>query len=229
MINSIEIYFLLFLIYSFIGWGMEVIADLIRTKKFVNRGFLIGPCCPIYGVGVILITFLLERYKTDTVITFVLTILLCGTLEYITSYLMEKLFNARWWDYSNHKFNINGRISLAILLFFGIGGCFVIYVLNPIMLNYLCLIPGFVLNIISIIALIAIIIDTIVSFEIILDFKSATVQFKDSTEEISRKVKEIISQKSAAGKRLIDAFPDLEMIKTTIKNKIQEGKEAMKK
>lgn len=229
MINTIEIYFLLFLIYSFLGWNMEVISELIRIKKFINRGFLIGPLCPIYGVGVILITFLLERYKTDMVITFILTVLLCGTLEYITSYLMEKLFNARWWEYSSHRFNINGRVSLGILILFGIGGCLVIYIFNPIILKYLSSIPGVALNIISIIALIIMIIDTIVSFEIILDFKTATVQFKDSTEEISRKVKEIISQKSVAGKRLIDAFPDLEMIKTTIRNKIQEGKEAMKK
>jgi uncharacterized membrane protein len=225
MINSIEIYFLLFLIYSFLGWSMEVIIEMIKAKKFINRGFLIGPYCPIYGVGAVLITLLLKKYNTDIFIIFTLTMVFCGVLEYITSYTMEKLFNARWWEYSHHKFNINGRVSLETLALFGIGGCLAIFIFNPIIFNYLHLIPSLVTIIISITAIIIIIIDTIISFDIILEFKNTAVQLKDNTEEISKKVKEIISQKSALGRRLINAFPDLEMIKTTIKKKINEGKE----
>lgn len=225
MVHNIEIYFLLFLIYSFIGWSMEVVLELIRTKKFINRGFLIGPYCPIYGVGVILITFLLEGYKSDIIVAFILAMLLCGILEYSTSYFMEKLFNARWWEYSTHRFNINGRVSLEVLIMFGIGGCLVTYILNPILLQFLSSIPSLVLSIVSIISLIIIIVDNIISFDIILEFKNTTLQFKDSTEEISKKVKEMIKQKSVLGKRLIDAFPDLEMIKTSIKKRINEGKE----
>lgn len=225
MINTIEIYFLLFLIYSFLGWTMEVILELIKTKKFVNRGFLVGPYCPIYGVGVLLITFLLDGYKSDIKIVFIFAILLCGILEYSTSYFMEKLFKARWWEYSQYKFNINGRICLEILVMFGIGGCLAIYIINPLMLTYLNVIPSLVLTIICIIALIIFVLDNIISYDIILQFKNTTVQFKDSTEEISKKVKEIIREKSSLGRRLIDAFPDLEMIKTTIKKKIDESKE----
>jgi len=225
MINSIETYFLLFLIYSFLGWSMEVVIEMIKTKKFINRGFLIGPYCPIYGVGIVLITLLLEKYNSDVFVIFTFTMVYCGILEYITSYTMEKLFNARWWEYSHHKFNINGRVSLETLALFGIGGCLAIYILNPIMFEFIHSIPSLVLNIVSIISMIIIIIDTIISFDIILEFKNTAVQLKDNTEEISKKVKEIISQKSALGRRLINAFPDLEMIKTTIKKKINEGKE----
>lgn len=207
---------------------MEVLLEFIKTKRFINRGFLIGPYCPIYGVGAILMTFVLEKYKSDILISFLLAMILCGILEYITSYLMEKLFNARWWEYSHHKFNINGRVSLPILTLFGIGGCFVIYIFNPFFLNYLVTVPNVFMHISSAILVLAIIVDTIVSFEIILEFKTATIQFKDSTEEISKKVKEIISQKSLFGKRLIEAFPDLEMLKKNIKYRISSSREDYK-
>ena len=98
---QIENFFLIFLIYSFGGWLIESIGNLITKKKFVNRGFLIGPYCPIYGLGVILITLLLSRYKEDLIVLFFLSAILCGILEYFTSFFMEKLFKARWWDYSN--------------------------------------------------------------------------------------------------------------------------------
>ena len=98
-------YFLLFIIYAFLGWVMEVTAKLIQYKRFINRGFLVGPYCPIYGFGAVLITILLERYLYDPVILFVMAIVTCATLEYLTSWIMEKLFKARWWDYSNRKFN----------------------------------------------------------------------------------------------------------------------------
>ena len=103
MLMEIEKYVLLFFIYSFAGWLMETVQISIRQKKFVNRGFLIGPYCPIYGCGVILITLLLQKYAGDIPLTFILSILICGTLEYMTSYVMEKIFKARWWDYSRIK------------------------------------------------------------------------------------------------------------------------------
>ena len=112
----IQDYIMLFFIYSILGWIMEVINGFIKTKKVVNRGFLIGPYCPIYGTGVILITILLKKYMEDRIITFIMSMLICGILEYFTSYFMEKFFNARWCDYSNRKMNINGRICLETLI-----------------------------------------------------------------------------------------------------------------
>ena len=106
----IRFYFLLFISYSVIGWIMETILKTIEYKKFVNRGFLIGPYCPIYGCGALLMTFLLQGYAEDPIVLFVFNIIICSILEYSTSYIMEKIFKARWWDYSYTKYNINGRI-----------------------------------------------------------------------------------------------------------------------
>ena len=124
-------YFSLFIIYSFIGWTMEVVWNLFTDKKLVNRGFLIGPYCPIYGVGCLLLIILLGRFKSDPVLLFFMSIIVCSILEYSTSYIMEKLFKARWWDYSEYKFNLNGRICAATMIPFGILGVLVVYYLNP--------------------------------------------------------------------------------------------------
>ena len=207
MIRNIEIYFLLFFIYSILGWTMEVIRVLIHEGKFVNRGFLIGPYCPIYGYGVLLLTFLLKKYQNDIVATFIFSILICGLLEYFTSYFMEKIFHARWWDYSKRKFNINGRICLETLIPFGIMGCAILYITNPVILNLLNKIPDLVLHIISIFLFVCYIIDNIVSGKIIANLKEMSVNVRDNTEEISEKVKKIISQKSGLHRRLVKAFP----------------------
>ena len=114
---------------------MEVVGKLIEKKKFINRGFLIGPYCPIYGTGAILITFLLKKYVPYPFALFVMAILVCGTLEYLTSYLMEKIYHARWWDYTNRKFNINGRVCLETLLPFGIAATLILCKLNPLLIS----------------------------------------------------------------------------------------------
>lgn len=132
---DLKVYFLLFIIYAVIGWCMEVVCKLIQYKKFVDRGFLIGPYCPIYGVGALLITFFLNKYVQDPVVLFVMAVVVCGILEYLTSYFMEKIYHARWWDYSSKKFNINGRICLSNLIAFGILGMFIMYISNPFLIG----------------------------------------------------------------------------------------------
>ena len=112
MLEEIKLYILIFFIYATAGWIMESTMISIQNKKFVNRGFLIGPVCPIYGYGVVLVSVLLKKYQNDLIITFFMSIIICGILEYFTSFFMEKIFNARWWDYSKRKFNINGRVCL---------------------------------------------------------------------------------------------------------------------
>ena len=128
-------YFLLYFIYSTIGWILEVGLAFYEHKKFINRGFLIGPYCPIYGVGCLLLTILLSKYINEPGVIFALSIFICATLEYLTSYLMEKIFKLRWWDYSNMKFNINGRICLETLIPFGIIGVLVVKYISPFLIN----------------------------------------------------------------------------------------------
>ena len=120
MLYTVETYLLLFFIYSIGGWLMEVIGKLIEKRKFVNRGFLIGPYCPIYGHGAILITILLQKYIDDPIALFIMGVVVCSILEYLTSYFMEKIFHARWWDYSDKPFNFHGYICLEFSLIWGL-------------------------------------------------------------------------------------------------------------
>ncbi len=190
MIENVKFYILLFFTYSFLGWLMESVGGIFKVKKFVNRGFLIGPYCPVYGTGVILITLLLDKYKNDVPALFLLSTVICGTLEYATSFFMEKWFNARWWDYHNRKFNINGRICLETLIPFGLAGTAIICLINPF---FICLFHKIPETIVTgvVCGLVAVfLVDMIVSFCIISSFKHVTYESADNTEEISEKVRE---------------------------------------
>lgn len=225
--------FILFIIYSFLGWLVEVINCSIVEKKLVNRGFLISPICPIYGCGALLITLVLNNYKDDWFVVFCMAVILCGLLEYFTSWLMEKIFHARWWDYSKNKFNINGRICLETMVPFGILGLVIIYILNPFFYNILNLIPSNIAHIISIILLIILIIDMIVSFKVISKVTTTVKKVtqenkKDDTYEITAKAREILKS-NWKGRRILDAFPDLETIKEKVKKVASETAEKSKK
>ena len=225
---DIRIYFLLFMIYSVIGWCMEVTCKLIQYKRFINRGFLIGPYCPIYGYGAILITILLKKYIYDPWVLFVMAILVCGTLEYLTSFFMENIFKARWWYYSQRKFNLNGRVCLGTIIPFGILGLFIMYVSNPFLLDKLELIPEVWLNWISGILFSIYIVDNIVSTFVIRYVKKAELiagKDLDNTEEMTTKVKEILENKSVLHRRLVKAYPTLIAIKSKIDKKTKEIKQ----
>ena len=123
--------FLWLLIYSFIGWVYETILCSITGRKFVNRGFLNGPVCPIYGFGALLDLALLGNLHGHIVPLFFSAMVVTTTLEYLTSYVMEKLFHARWWDYSKHPFNLNGRVCLLGAVAFGAFSVLLIEVVHP--------------------------------------------------------------------------------------------------
>ena len=217
MIYTFFEYFLFFLFYSFIGWALEVIQGLVIRKKFVNRGFLIGPCCPIYGYGVLLITFLLNDFMFSPISVFLLSMIICMVLEYITSYFMEVFFKARCWDYSDKKFNINGRVCLETGIPFGLGGAIIMYVVNPFVMSIINKINPTLLVIIGSILLIIYIIDNIISFSTIIKIDKINLkEYKDNTEEITKRVKEHLKKHSLFTKRLLNAFPNMIM---TIKKK----------
>ncbi len=221
--NSIIFYYLLFIIYSFLGWCMEVIVCGIPSRKFVNRGFLIGPYCPIYGCAAIFMVLILHQYKDDLFILFVVSAVICTFLEYVTSFAMEKLFHARWWDYSNKKFNINGRVCLVNSMYFGILGCLLVHWVNPFFKSLLLTIPSIILNISGLFLFAIFIIDNIISFNIISKFKVATDTVrKDNTEEITEKIKGILEQKSILYKRLLHAYPNMKSMLIKKKEKIKE-------
>ena len=227
MIKTICIYILFFFVYSFLGWCLEVICKLITEKRFINRGILIGPICPIYGYGVLIMTLFFRKYLNDPITLFILIIVSCSILEYFTSYFLEKVYHTRWWDYSTKKFNINGRICLETMIPFGILGLLIMNYMNPIIFNLLNILPNYLIYILSTILLITYIIDNIISCKIIYNIQKLSKEIqskqiikKDDTERITRLVrKQIEKSMKLLDRRLIHAFPHLEMLKFKKKKK----------
>lgn len=224
--HKIFIYVALFLIYSFIGWLAEVGAFLVSDKKFVNRGFMVGPVVPIYGTGGMLITLFLTKYYDEPVTLFCMAVIICSILEYFTSYLMEKLFKTRWWDYSNKKFNINGRVCLSNLVLFGIMGLVMIYLVNPFLISILNKIDIGVLKVVVSILVIIFMTDLFLSLSIISKIKNVgKTVLKDSTEEISAKVKEVLLTKGKLTSRFAKAFPNFRVnVNSYMKKKKKKNK-----
>ena len=222
MINiyNIKIIFILFIFYSMIGWILEVLDQFYRKKRFINRGFLIGPYCPVHGIGALLMVLLLSGITDSYIILFFSASLICTILEYITSFLLEKIFKARWWDYSCYKFNLNGRVCLQNSIFFGIAGVFIVKIANPFVVKFIIQnVPD--LNVICLVLGIIFTLDLFISFNVIVKFKNITnILTKDSTEEISNRVKKTLAKKSVLFKRLINAFPNLKNGAKKIKDNI---------
>lgn len=130
--NRIPIYILLFFFYSAAGWFVESLYRSIGEKRIINSGFLTGPMCPIYGTGALVMTvFLYNPFKDNLLAVFLLGMLLCDLVEYITSVLMEVLFHARWWDYTYEFLNIRGRICLKHTLYWGIASIAFVKLIHP--------------------------------------------------------------------------------------------------
>ena len=204
--------FILFIIYSFIGYISELIYCSIQLKKIVlNRGFFIGPYLPIYGVCCVLMTFFLEKYNDDLIVLFIMSVVLCSIIEYLTSYVLEKIFKVRWWDYSNMKFNFEGRICLLNSSLFGVGGVGLIHFINPFVFPLLDMLPRKILIIIGIILIIIFIIDLVISIVTLCEIKISSNKYTDhdATEEIKFLVREKIKKGSFFITRLLNAFPSI--------------------
>lgn len=149
-IGSLSLYeaAMYFFAYSFLGWCSEVIFATLKTGKFVNRGFLNGPVCPIYGTGVVLLLLALTPLREYAWAVFLVSIVLCSVLEFATGFVLEKLFHRKWWDYSDRHFNLCGYICPEMSLLWGIAALAVVYALQPMLAALLQKIPltaGYVL------------------------------------------------------------------------------------
>lgn len=140
---GLEFYFLFynFFLYSFCGWIYESTLVSIQHKTWVNRGFLNGPIVPIYGAGATVVYMFLSGIPDEPVLIFVIGMLVATVLEYLTSYVMEKLFHAKWWDYSNYKYHFQGRICLLASLLWGFLSLLMMDVLQPFMNSVIASIP----------------------------------------------------------------------------------------
>ena len=213
MISFKNIFFL-FMFYSVIGWIVEVINSFVMEHKFVNRGFLIGPYCPIYGFGCTMITLFLGNNTSDFAGLFLKSAFICSVLEYTTSYLMEKIFKYRWWDYSNRKLNINGRICLETTIPFGLGACLIVNVINPFLFKVFESMNNTFSIVLLIILSITIIVDTL--FSVIFVSKISDIQKNtkiDTTEELKNKMINFITRGKTFYKRIFESFPNLKRTK----------------
>lgn len=190
MYYNLSLLFTYFLIYAMIGWTCEVVYCSLLKKKFVNRGFLNGPYCPIYGVGAVIIVIFLAPYINYPAGIFLVGIVTTSSLEYVTSWGMEKAFHAKWWDYSNDKFNINGRVCLKNSLLFGVMSLALMYLVHPFVQTLIQRLPDFWLEFIATFAFVLFIGDVVESTRetLVLNKKlgsvfEATTELKDALKE----------------------------------------------
>ena len=204
---------LLFFIYGFAGWCMEVSLKYRQYHRFINRGFLTGPLLPIYGSGVVLITIVvgnLSSMESGLVMTFTLSFLICGVVEYLTSLVLEKIFHARWWDYSTKPMNLHGRVWIGNLILFGLAGVAIMHISNPVIYKILARIPLQTREVIAVVLLAIVSADFVVSFFVLKLVKVGVDSSEaDNTEEISKEVRLLLTNRSYFHKRFADAYPEV--------------------
>ena len=131
----------LFFIYAFLGWCTEVSYAALKSGRFVNRGFLNGPVCPVYGCGAVIVLWVLEPLRGNLLLLFLGSVALTSLLEWLTGFVLERLFHQRWWDYSQEPFNLNGYICLRFSIAGGLAGLFVVKLVHPSVLWCIRTIP----------------------------------------------------------------------------------------
>ena len=207
---------LLFFIYSFVGWCIEVTLKFFQYHRFINRGFLTGPCLPIYGSGCALITaaidglVMISKYESSYGSVFAVSFVLCGVLEYLVSYCLEKRFHARWWDYSQKPMNLNGRVWIGNLILFGLGGVLVVKLANPLLYRLFADISFRARYITAIALSVVFITDYLISHFVLKLVKDSVEKSEaDNTEAIGKEVRKMLADKSLFAKRFADAYPDV--------------------
>ena len=204
---------LLFFFYSFIGWCIEVTLKYRQFHRFINRGFFTGPILPIYGSGAALITVAvgaLSPVDSSYGTTFLISFVLCGAVEYLTSYAMEKRFHARWWDYSQKPMNLHGRVWIGNLLLFGLGGVAIMHLVNPLVLPLFDRLP-LPARQIAAGGMLALFAADYVATHFVLKLVKSGVEHSeaDNTEEINREIRLLLSDRNLFYRRFADAYPNV--------------------
>ncbi len=187
--ESLVKYILLFFFYSAAGWCLESLYCSIGEKRFVNRGFLTGPMCPIYGTAALVLTILIYNpFRNNPLAVFVLGIILCDIVEYVTSYIMEKLFSARWWDYTYEFLNIGGRICLKHTLYWGVISIIFVKTIHPAVENLYSKIEGPYLKVILFAVLGIFVLDLINAVRKALDIRKLEVKINNLISVLSEEL-----------------------------------------
>lgn len=180
-------WFLLFLSYSFLGWVCETVYCSVGSRRFVNRGFLTGPLCPVYGFGALLVLWLLRPVQMHVLPLFLSGMVVTTVLEYLTSVLLEKLFHMKWWDYSRYRFQINGRVCLLNSLMFGALSVLLVLFINPFVEHAVASLPKTWLILLAWILLAVLIWDTVSTVRTLLIVKGKMEQLYQLRTELHEK------------------------------------------
>ncbi|MBU3100786.1 MULTISPECIES: putative ABC transporter permease [Clostridium] len=179
--------FCYFIVYSFMGWCLETVYATIRKKEFVNRGFLLGPFCPIYGFAILSIIVLLKPIENNYIFLLLGSIFLTSIIEYITGYILETTFDSTWWDYSDEPYNLHGRICLKFSIIWGFISILILKVIHPYIEYIVNLIPPNPGVFLFYITLVYFILDFIITIITILKLKSLLTQLITSYSELTDK------------------------------------------
>lgn len=188
-----------FLIYSFLGWLIESTYKSVLQRRIINTGFLYGIVCPIYGIGAIIMMLALDSFKNNIYILFTAAFIVLTIWEYIVGVLLEKIFKRKYWDYSGHKFNIQGRVCLLNSFFWGVlGSVFTLYI-HPAIQGVVNKVPQNILIYTDIVLYIAFITDVVKS---IINHQTIAKQIK-KLETISKTIKEKAKDIKQTGKEIV--------------------------
>lgn len=223
---------ILFFAFSVLGWITEVTLKFIQFHRFINRGFFIGPYCPIYGWGAVAITVLVGGLlgREGTVgETFLAGMFVCGALEYFTSWYMEKMFHARWWDYSTKPMNLHGRIWAGNLILFGIGSVAIIKIIDPVLFSVMAGWSKLVTELIALLIVILMVTDGITS-QILMNVvkKEIDTQVGDNTEEISKRIHAILKNRGMFLRRIHEAYPNAQAHSSRLTDELKKARKEWK-
>ncbi len=213
-----------FFIYAFIGWCTEVVYATLRHGKFVNRGFMIGPVCPIYGLGVLSVVMFLEPIKDYWGLLFIASMLFTSLIELIGGFILERLFNEKWWDYSEEPFNLKGYICLKFSIMWGVACVLVIDVVHPSIMAVVRLIPQGILILALIVCSAVFAADitvTMINVMKIRRYIRSSEEIRNALEHISEKIGESLSDKT------LEAMEHSEQLKEKLTEKEQQMKETL--
>ena len=204
---------LLFFAYAFLGWCIEVTLKYFEFHRFINRGFLTGPWLPIYGSGAALITIAvkgLSALESSVGTTFVISFVLCGIVEYMTSFVLEKRFHARWWDYSQRPMNLHGRVWIGNLILFGLGGVLIVKLFNPLLFHLSEHVSIRLREILAIVLSCIFAADYVMSHFVLKLVKTGVESSEaDDTEAINKEIDLLLRDRSFFHRRFAEAYPEV--------------------
>lgn len=213
MIFSIQEIILLFFIYSFLGWCVEVAFVATTLGKVLNRGFLNGPVCPIYGCGMLLVLIVLHPVSDNIFLLFLGGMVICSAIELFGGWILDKLFHMRWWDYSDRPFNVGGYICLSFSIMWGLAVVFAVKLVHTPIMAVLQRIPDTLQIVFIILFGIILIIDMVVTLKHLIGIRKNLGQLEWIAEQlhgVGDQLKDVVGN-SAIG----------------VKEKAEQGKEKL--